>query len=158
MNTGFALLPSVCLGFLAAPLSSRLTARSGPYLPMAGALLLGSAGFLGWLTAGPDTPYPVLLFALMATGLATPVTVVAATVAIMEASPADKAGVASAVFNVSRQVGSAMGVALFGTLLGATGGMISGLHASAVIAAVAFLLASVLAATTGRRADAAQSR
>ncbi|MFB7455952.1 MFS transporter [Streptomyces sp. NPDC056188] len=118
---------------------------------MAGALLLGSAGFLDWLTAGPDTPYPVMLFALMATGLATPVTVVAATVAIMEASPADKAGVASAVFNVSRQVGSAMGVALFGTLLGATGGMIGGLHASAVIAAVAFLLASVLAATTGRR-------
>ncbi|WP_079102751.1 MFS transporter [Streptomyces sp. TP-A0356] len=158
LSTGFALLPSVCMGFLAAPLSSRLTARSGPYLPMAGALLLGSAGFLGWLAAGPDTPYPVLLFALMATGLATPVTVVAATVAIMEASPADKAGVASAVFNVSRQVGSAMGVALFGTLLGATGGMIGGLHASAVIAAVAFLLASVLAATTGRRADAARAR
>lgn len=158
MATGFALLPSVCMGFLAAPLSSRLTARSGPYLPMAGALLLGSVGFLGWLAAGPDTPYPVLLFALMATGLATPVTVVAATVAIMEASPAEKAGVASAVFNVSRQVGCALGVALFGTLLGSAGGRIGGLHTSAVIAAVAFLLASVLAATTGRRADAARAR
>ncbi|MER8017298.1 MFS transporter [Streptomyces griseoluteus] len=157
LQTGFALLPSVCMGFLAAPLSSRLTARSGPYLPMAGALLLGSVGFLGWLAAGPDTPYPVLLFALMATGLATPVTVVAATVAIMEASPAEKAGVASAVFNVSRQVGCALGVALFGTLLGSTGGMIGGLHTSAVIAAVAFLVASVLAATTGRRADAARA-
>ncbi|MFE2533607.1 MFS transporter [Streptomyces sp. NPDC059371] len=158
LSTGFALLPSVCMGFLAAPLSSRLTARSGPYLPMAGALVLGSAGFLGWLAAGPDTSYPVLLFALMATGLATPVTVVAATVAIMEASPADKAGVASAVFNVSRQVGSAMGVALFGTLLGAAGGMIGGLHTAAVIASAAFLLASVLAAFTGRRVDAARAR
>ncbi|MFE0650982.1 MFS transporter [Streptomyces sp. NPDC059534] len=155
LSTGVALLPSVCMGFLAAPLSSRLTARSGPYLPMAGALLLGSVGFLGWLAAGPDTPYPVLLFALMATGLATPVTVVAATVAVMEASPAEKAGTASAVFNVSRQVGSAMGVALFGTLIGATGGMIGGLHMSAVIAAVAFLLASVLATVAKRRADAA---
>ncbi|MFF2364000.1 MFS transporter [Streptomyces sp. NPDC058122] len=158
LRTGFALLPSVCMGFLAAPLSSRLTARSGPYPPMAGALVLGSAGFLGWLAAGPDTSYPVLLFALMATGLATPVTVVAATVAIMEASPADKAGVASAVFNVSRQVGSAVGVALFGTLLGAAGGMVGGLHAAAVIASAAFLLASVTAAVAGRRAAPARAR
>ncbi|MFD5517282.1 MFS transporter [Streptomyces sp. NPDC127066] len=158
LSTGFALLPSVCMGFLAAPLSSRLTARSGPYPTMAGALVLGSAGFLGWLAAGPDTPYPVLLFALMATGLATPVTVVAATVAVMEASPADKAGTTSAVFNVSRQVGSAMGVALFGTLLGAAGSMIGGLHAAAVIASAAFLLASVSAAATGRRAGAARAR
>ncbi|MFE5912529.1 MFS transporter [Streptomyces wedmorensis] len=157
LSTGFALLPSVCMGFLAAPLSSRLTARSGPYVPMAGALLLGSVGFLGWLAAGPDTPYPVLLFALMATGLATPVTVVAATVAVMEASPAEKAGTASAVFNVSRQVGSAMGVALFGTLVGTSDGMVGGLHVSAVIAAVAFLSASVLAAVTGRRADAVRA-
>ncbi|MFE5597109.1 MFS transporter [Streptomyces sp. NPDC056549] len=150
LGTGFALLPSVCMGFLAAALSSRLTARGGPYAPMTGALLLGSAGFLGWLAAGPDTPYPVLLFALMATGLATPVTVVAATVAVMEASPADRAGTASAVFQVSRQVGSALGVALFGTFLGPTGGTVDGLHASAAIAATAFLLASGLAALAGR--------
>ncbi|MER8034022.1 MFS transporter [Streptomyces hydrogenans] len=153
LHAGFALLPSVCMGFLAAPLSSRLTARGGPYKPMAGALLLGSIGFLGWLAAEPHTPYPVLLFALMTTGLATPLTVVAATVAVMEASPADKAGTASAVFNMSRQMGSAMGVALFGTLVGTTDGMIAGLHMSAVIAAVAFLTASLLAVVTGRRAD-----
>ncbi|MGW4161375.1 MFS transporter [Streptomyces sp. NPDC004788] len=155
LSTGFALLPSVCMGFVAAPLSSRLTLRSGPYLPMAGALLLGSAGFLGWLAAGPDTPYTVLLFPLIATGLATPVTVVAATVAVMEASPAKKAGTASAVFNVSRQVGNAMGVALFGTLVGPTNAITGGLHVSAVIAAVAFLSASVLAVVTARHANAA---
>ncbi|MFE5792238.1 MFS transporter [Streptomyces sp. NPDC056503] len=154
LSAGFALLPSVCMGFLAAPLASRLTARSGPYTPMAGALLLGSIGFLGWLAADPHTPYAVLLFALMATGLATPLTVVAATVAVMEASPAEKAGTASAVFNMSRQMGSAMGVALFGTLVGTTDGMIAGLHTSAVIAAVAFLAASSLAVAIGRRADA----
>jgi DHA2 family methylenomycin A resistance protein-like MFS transporter len=154
LSTGFALLPSVCMGFLAAPLSSRLTARTGPYVPMAGALLLGAFGFLGWLAAGPGTPYPVLLFALMATGLATPVTVVAATVAVMEAAPAHQAGVASAAFNVSRQVGSAIGVALFGTLIGATGSLVTGLHVSALIATTAFLLGSVLAAVTARRAVA----
>ena len=158
LGTGLALLPSVCMGFVAAPLSSRITARTGPFTPMAGALLLGSVGFLGWLAAGPHTGYPVLLFALMATGLATPVTVVASTVAIMESAPAGGAGVASAVFNVSRQVGSAIGVALFGTLVAASGRLVTGLHVSAVIAAVAFLLGSVLAAVARRRvvAPAAQ--
>ncbi|MEU6866599.1 MFS transporter [Streptomyces sp. NPDC046876] len=150
LETGLALLPSVCMGFLAAPLSSRITARTGPYVPMAGALLLGVAGFLGWLAAGPQTPYAVLLFALMATGLATPVTVVAATVAIMDAAPAEGAGVASAVFNVSRQAGNAIGVALFGTLVGDTG-RLPGLHVSALIAAGAFLLGSALAGVMVRR-------
>lgn len=157
LGTGLALLPSVCMGFLAAPLSSRVTARTGPYLPMAGALLLGAVGFLGWLAAGPDTPYPVLLFALMATGLATPVTVVASTVAIMESAPAGGAGVASAVFNVSRQVGSAIGVALFGTLVAASGHLVGGLHTSALIASAAFLAGSVLAAITRRRTAAANA-
>jgi len=60
---------------------------------------------------GPDTLYPALLFALIATGLATPMTVPAATAAIIESAPAERAGVASAVFNVSRQIGNAVGVA-----------------------------------------------
>lgn len=158
LDTGLALLPSVCMGFVAAPLSSRITARTGPFAPMAGALLLGAAGFLGWLAAGPHTGYPVLLFALMATGLAAPVTVVAATVAVMESAPAGGAGVASAVFNVSRQVGSTIGVALFGTLTAATGHLVPGMHASAIIAAMAFLLGSLLAATTGRRTAARQNQ
>ncbi|MFJ5999597.1 hypothetical protein [Streptomyces sp. NPDC092370] len=65
---------------------------------------------------------------------------------------------ASVVFDVSRQVGSAWGVALFGTLMGTAGDMIGGLHLSAVIAAAAFLLPSVLAATIGRRAGVTRAR
>jgi DHA2 family methylenomycin A resistance protein-like MFS transporter len=149
--TGLALLSSVCMGFLAAPLSSRLTARYGPYVPMTGALVLGCVGFLGWLLAGPDTPYPVLLFALMATGLATPITVVASTVSVMESVEAGRAGVGSAVFNVSRQVGSAIGVALFGTLVAASDRWTTGLHVCALIASGAFLVGAVLAATAGRK-------
>ncbi|MFJ4677263.1 MFS transporter [Kitasatospora sp. NPDC088783] len=148
--TGLALLPSVGMGLLAAPLSSRLAARRGPYPTMAGALLLGSAGFLGWLAVGPHTPYPVLLFALAATGLATPLTVVAATVAVLEAAPAGVAGTASAVFNVARQAGSSLGVALFGTLTG-TLGPVRGLHAAALVAAAAFLGAAALAGRAPRR-------
>ncbi|MGK5643244.1 MFS transporter, partial [Streptomyces sp. URMC 126] len=57
LATGIALLPTVCMAVVAAPLSGRLTARYGPRLPMTCALLLGAVGFLGWLLAGPETPY-----------------------------------------------------------------------------------------------------
>lgn len=154
MTTGLMLLPTVCMALVAAPLSGRLTARYGPYRPMAAALLLGSAGFLGWLAAGPDTSYPALLFALVATGLATPSTVPAATAAIIESAPKEKAGVASAVFNVSRQIGNAVGVALFGTLTVASASMYDGLHRSAVIASVAFFIGASLALLAGRRKTA----
>lgn len=154
LGAGLALLPSVCMALVAAPLSGRLTARYGPYRPMAGALLLGSVGFLGWLAAGPHTAYPVLLFALVATGLATPTTVPAATAAIIESAPASGAGVAAAVFNVARQTGNAVGVALFGTLAAAGGHLVSGLHVSAVIASAAFLIGSLLALAAGRRVGA----
>jgi DHA2 family methylenomycin A resistance protein-like MFS transporter len=150
MTTGLMLLPTVCTALVAAPISGRITARYGPYRPMAAALLLGSAGFLGWLLAGPDTSYAALLFALVATGLATPSTVPAATAAIIESAPSDKAGVASAVFNVSRQIGNAVGVALFGTLTVASATMYDGLHASAVIASAAFFTGATLALLAGR--------
>ncbi|MEW2395745.1 DHA2 family efflux MFS transporter permease subunit [Streptomyces sp. NPDC046862] len=152
LTSGLALLPSVCMGLVAAPLFSRLAARTGPYVPMAGGLALGTLGFLGWLTAGPETPYPVLLFALIATGLGQTMTALAATAAIIEAAPASGAGIASAVFNVARQVGSAVGVALFGTLAAAAGDFTSGLRMSAGIAAGAFAVGTVLALGARRRA------
>ncbi|WP_281689154.1 MFS transporter [Pseudonocardia thermophila] len=150
LETGMMLLPSVCMALVAAPLSGRLTARYGPYRPMAAALLLGAFGFLGWLAAGPATAYPLLLFALVVTGLATPMTVPAATAAIIESAPAEAVGVATAVFNVARQIGNAVGVAVFGALAAATG-VVGGARASALIACGAFLAGALLALFAGRR-------
>lgn len=150
--TGLALLPSVCTGLMAAPLLSRFTARTGPYVPMTAGLALGALGFLGWLPAGPHTPYPVLLFALIATGLGQTLTALAATAAIIDAAPAGGAGIASAVFNVARQIGSAVGVALFGTFTATASDFTAGLRLSAGLAATAFAGAGVLALSARRRA------
>ncbi|MGY0490968.1 MFS transporter [Streptomyces sp. WG-D5] len=154
LATGLALLPSVCMGLISAPLLSRIAARTGPYVPMTAGLALGALGFLGWLPAGPHTPYPVLLFALTATGLGQTLTALAATAAIIDAAPATGAGIASAVFNVARQVGSAVGVALFGTFAATAAHFTSGLRLSAGLAAAAFATAAVLALAAGRRANA----
>ncbi|MEU1309730.1 MFS transporter [Streptomyces cinnamoneus] len=154
LTTGLALLPSVCMGLIAAPVFARVAARTGPYLPMTLGLFLGAAGFLGWLLAGSDTPYPVLLFALIATGLGQTMTALASMAAIIESAPADGAGVASAVFNVSRQVGSAVGVALFGTLVATADRLTDGLHLSAALATLAFLTGGVLAVGARRKTAA----
>ncbi|WP_017595914.1 MFS transporter [Nocardiopsis potens] len=161
LATGLALLPSVCTGLVAAPLLSRIAARTGPYPPMAAGLALGTLGFLGWLPAGPHTPYPVLLFALTATGLGQTLTALAATAAVIDAAPAALAGTASAVFNVSRQVGSAVGVALSGTFAAAAADFTAGLRLSAGLAAAAFATGTLLAFAARRRtagAPAAQGR
>jgi len=145
LGTGLALLPSVCMGLIAAPLFNRLAPRTGPYVLMAAGLVLGAAGFAGWLFAGPGTPYPVLLFALIATGLGQTMTALAATAAVVETAAASDAGVATAVFNVARQVGSTVGVALFGTFTATAHHFTSGLRLSAGIAAAAFALGALLA-------------
>ncbi|MGC0327451.1 DHA2 family methylenomycin A resistance protein-like MFS transporter [Streptomyces sp. SAI-170] len=154
LDTGLALLPSVCMGLATAPLFSRIAARTGPYLPMAAGLFLGTVGFLGWLPAGPGTPYPVLLFALIATGLGQTMTALAAVSAVVEAAPPSDAAIATAVLNVSRQIGSAVGVALFGTFAATADDFASGLHLSAAVAAGTFALGGLLALSVRRRADA----
>ncbi|OKJ66513.1 multidrug MFS transporter [Streptomyces sp. CB02460] len=145
LGTGLALLPSVCMGLIAAPLFNRVAPRTGPYVPMAAGLVLGAAGFAGWMFTGPATPYPVLLFALIATGLGQTMTALAATAAVVETAAASDAGVATAVFNVARQVGSTVGVALFGTFIATAHHFTYGLRLSAGLAAAAFTLGSLLA-------------
>jgi MFS transporter, DHA2 family, methylenomycin A resistance protein len=57
-------------------------------------------------------------------------------------------GVASGVLNAMRQTGSAIGVALFGSLLSGAGGFIAGVRIALVIAA-ALALCAIIAAIVG---------
>lgn len=51
----------------------------------------------------------------------------------------ERAGLASGALNASRQVGSLLGVAIFGTIVG-TQPFMQGFHVTLIIAALAFLL------------------
>jgi DHA2 family methylenomycin A resistance protein-like MFS transporter len=144
LRTGATLLPAVCVVALGSSLSGPVTARTGPRVPMVIGLTVGAAGFLGWLAAGPGTAYAALVVPLAAVGFGTGFTMPAATAAAMEAVPEARGGAASAVLNAARQTGSAVGVALFGTLIAAH--PVAGLHRSVVVAA-GFLTAAALAAT-----------
>ena len=136
LQTGLALLPEGVFVAIASTVSGRMTARLGPRVPMLTGLLLGAAGFLGLLTAG-RTSYLVLVVPLMAAGFGMALTMPAATAAVIEAAPADRAGIASGVLNAARQAGGALGVALLGSLI--AGNLVSGFHAAMCVSAGAFL-------------------
>jgi DHA2 family methylenomycin A resistance protein-like MFS transporter len=67
-------------------------------------------------------------------------------------------GAASAVFNTSRQIGAAIGVAAFGPLLGATHNLSEGFIVCVVVGAAATAVALLLTALTRRATVAAAPR
>lgn len=144
LETGLALLPAMGVVALSSALAGQVTARTGPRLPMVVGLLAGGLGLLGWLIADAKTPYLLLIAPMIGVGFGAAFTMPASTAAIMEAAPADRGGAASAVFNAARQVGSAVGVALLGTLVAHR--FISGLHTGVAAGGIGFLAASIVAA------------
>ena len=114
LRTGLNLVPLAAPLAVLALFSGRLVARIGPRLPAGLGLLGCGVAYLGLSThaVAIDGPLGWALLALAGTGMgvAVPGLVAGAT----EALGADRAGIASAVNNTSRQVGGAVGVALIG--------------------------------------------
>jgi MFS transporter, DHA2 family, methylenomycin A resistance protein len=150
LGTGLALLPEGVFVALSSALSGRLTGRVGPRRPMLFGLLLGAAGFGGLIAAGQGTSYVLLVPPLVAAGFGMAFTMPAATAAIIEAAPAEHAGIASGVLNAGRQAGGAIGIAVLGTLL-AGGAFVSGLHAAMAASAASFLIAAAVTAAAVER-------
>jgi DHA2 family methylenomycin A resistance protein-like MFS transporter len=146
LEAGLALVPLAAPLAALTPFTGRLVARVGPRLPAAIGLGLSGVGYLGAALVGAtsiDSPagWAFLLLAGTGMGVAVPGLVAGAT----EALGPDRAGIASAVNNTSRQVGGAIGVALIGGL--------SSVSTSLTFSATALLLGAVLAlALMGRGA------
>jgi EmrB/QacA subfamily drug resistance transporter len=116
LEAGLAMLPFAPVFILLSPRSAGIVARLGSGRTMAlGFLLVGAGmGVLAFVSVG--TPYAVLVVAmvLMASGMS--ITAAPATTSIMMAVPLAKAGVASAVNDTTRELGGALGIAVFGSL------------------------------------------
>ncbi len=114
LETGLNLVPLAAPLAVLALFSGRLVARIGARLPAGLGLLSCGVGYVGLATqeAGIEGPlgWALLILAGTGMGIAVPGLVAGAT----EALGPDRAGIASAVNNTSRQVGGAVGVALIG--------------------------------------------
>jgi DHA2 family methylenomycin A resistance protein-like MFS transporter len=155
LEAGVAVIPLFLPLSLLAPLAGRLTARTGPRLPMTAGLLVAALGVGLFVDAGAGSSYVQLLPALLLWGIGMGILTPAVVAAAVRTVPAERAGLASAVNNTARQAGGAIGIAAFGAIAGnATdaGSFVSGMHLSALLAVGLWLLASAatLAIIPGR--------
>jgi DHA2 family methylenomycin A resistance protein-like MFS transporter len=121
LEAGLALVPLALPLAALTPFTGRLVGRVGPRLPAGLGLVMSGVGYLGAALVGPssiDSPsgWAFLFLAGAGMGVAVPGLVAGAT----EALGPDRAGIASAVNNTSRQVGGAIGIALIGGLASIT--------------------------------------
>src|SRR5437588_10585995 len=145
LRTGFlAFLPMTAI-VLASNLSAgRISARFGPRVPILFGLALFIAGCFSLLRVGPSTPYVKMAFQLLAMGAAIGLVVPPLTSVLLGAVEKKRSGIASGVLNSSRQAGSMMGVALFGSLIAQKARFLHGLHAALFVSGLLALVGCCL--------------
>ncbi|MGW2684120.1 MFS transporter [Streptomyces sp. NPDC001414] len=145
LGTGLALFPAVAMTMFASVLSGRLARRTGDRPLVVSGMLLAALGLAGWAAAGADPGYPLLIGPMAAAGFGTSFALTGSTATVMGAAPPAYSGAASALFNTARQIGSAAGVALGGSLLATAGDYGTGLRTGMAVGALAYLTAAGLA-------------
>jgi MFS transporter, DHA2 family, methylenomycin A resistance protein len=146
LRTGVAFLPLTATFIVSNIICGWLTARTGPRTPMILGAILGTAGYALLFRLNGNTSLPGMLPAFILIPCGMGLAVPAMTTAILSSVPRERSGTASAVLNTARQAGGAVGVAIFGALLGhAREKIIPGLHTSALISTGLLIIAAALA-------------
>ncbi len=117
LGAGVRTLPLAIGLAVAAPRSAGLAARIGTTRVVAGGMLLNGIGLALFAFVRTDTNYVLIAVSLFVTGLGMGATMAPATESVMGAVPTAQAGVASAVNDAVRQLGSTLGIAVLGTVL-----------------------------------------
>jgi DHA2 family methylenomycin A resistance protein-like MFS transporter len=142
-ETGLAFVPmlgAVLPVNLAAP---RVTEYVGAPATIAAGATLSAAGCLAMLGIEVDTSYWMICLPLIAVSTGLGLLVPPLTSTLLGSVEKTRSGIAAGVLNATRQTGSVLGVALFGSLVGQSAAFMAGLHASLVIAAGVLLAAAV---------------
>jgi EmrB/QacA subfamily drug resistance transporter len=116
---GTAMLPSGITMILVAPRGPAIAARIGSELSIAIGLLGSAAGFGILSLIRPDTPYVLVGAALVLMAAGSALAMPPSTSAIVGSLPPAKAGVGSAVNDLTREVGGALGIAVLGSIVAA---------------------------------------
>jgi DHA2 family methylenomycin A resistance protein-like MFS transporter len=143
LATGLVFVPSSVASVFGSPLSARLAERFGPRVPIVGGMVIMGLGLAVLAAVTASAPVWLLAVLRIPVGICGPLAMQPTTVVLLESVPAHRSGVASSVFNTSRQLGGALAVAVFGALLATRGQLLDGVRESMVIAAaVAFAAAA----------------
>jgi sugar phosphate permease len=142
LATGVVFLPMMLSGAVLTPFTARFTERIGARRLITGGLLLMAAGLCLLAMASPSLSVWAIGVLMIVVGVTGPMVMPPATTVLLDSVPPSQAGIASGVFNTSRQLGGALAVAVFGALLAQPTTFADGLRTSLLIAACVAVLAA----------------
>ncbi|MEU7870396.1 MFS transporter [Dactylosporangium sp. NPDC049140] len=116
LQAGFRELPGTVASIAVVVVAVRVITRLGVGNALGASLLFTAAGFGLLAVAEGSRGYVGLALALVVIGLGVGIAYTAATDAILSAVPGERAGAASAISEMSYELGVALGIALLGTL------------------------------------------
>ncbi|MGH3287557.1 MAG: MFS transporter [Streptosporangiaceae bacterium] len=117
VKAGLAFVPmALCVAVFAA-LAPRVQARAGEHRTVAFGMLLMVVGLVLFARLGLNVSYAALLPGFMLFGAGAGLMNVPLTNAVMNATPAARAGIASALLNASREVAGLLGITVIGAVL-----------------------------------------
>lgn len=145
LATGFSLTPLTLTMPLAAYLSGRLISRINATKAALLGLSLAAMGFICLLIVVDKFPdYYYFIFPLALLGFGISIAMPALTSITMHSVTGDSVGLASGAFNASRQLGSLIGVAVFGSIIASTSNFMLGMQYTLYVGGLTYLLAIFL--------------
>jgi DHA2 family methylenomycin A resistance protein-like MFS transporter len=153
LATGLAFLPMMGVVLPVNLLAPRAAERFGAPAVIAAGAAISAAGCAALLGITQGTPYWAIGPQMVAIGAGLGLLVPPLTSTLLGSVDKSRSGIAAGVLNATRQTGSVLGVALFGSLLGAAGAFTTGARIALVISIVLLLVAAgaiTLARRTGR--------
>jgi EmrB/QacA subfamily drug resistance transporter len=157
---GLALTPVAATMMMGAGIATKAVPKMGPKLVImiSGVIIL--AGMVVFSTIGVETALWVPMLAIALFGLGAGMTMPTVTDSIMAAVPVSKAGIGSAMIDLSRELGIALGVAILGSLVASlyrsdVKDALDGLLPTEAVETVGDSLGSLGAVTSGLEPDAA---
>lgn len=148
LSAGLSFLPLTGLIFVGNLIAPRIARRSSANSVLYLGQVLFAGGLLATVFTAPLTQAWPLALSLLPAGFGAGLLVPTMTARMLESLPKDLSGAASGSFNTSRQLGGAIGVALFGSLLGSSNHIEAGftecLVASLICIAVSTALTLIL--------------
>jgi len=147
--TGLAFVPMMAMVLPANLITASVSERLGAPQTIALACVITAAGCVALLPMASGTSYGAIGAQLIVLGGGLGLLVPSLTSTLLASVEKSRSGIAAGVLNATRQTGSVLGVALFGSLVGGDNAFIAGAHTSLVISA-AVLFAGAVAIWHGR--------
>jgi len=150
--TGLAFLPMMAAVLPVNLVAARLAERIGAPATIAAGAAAAALGCLALLGIRQGTSYAAIFAQLVVIGAGLGLLVPSLTSTLLGSVEKSRSGLAAGVLNSTRQTGSVLGVALFGSLVGQSDAFVAGAHVALIISA-GLLMAAAAAILSARLFD-----